>query len=83
MKTGSNIKKDIDLNFNKIIIENLVWYNKNLLTKYNKNNKKTIEKFKENHTKEIFKSIVYELKPFFNIDKSKNGKEILLIHMNI
>ena len=64
--------------FNKIIIENLLWYNNNLLTIYNKSNKKTIEKFKEIHTKEIFKLIVNELKPFFNIYKSKNGKDIFI-----
>ena len=64
--------------FNKIIIENLHWYNNNLLTIYNKNNKKTIEIFKVIHTKEIFKLIVNELKPFFNIHKSNNGKYIFI-----
>ena len=77
LKIGSNSKKNMT-DFNKIIIENLLWYNNNLLTKYNKNNKKTIEKFKETHTKEIFKLIVNELKPFFNIHKSNNGKYIYI-----
>ena len=70
--------------FNKMIIEILVWYNGSLLTKYNKNNKKTIEIFKETHTKEIFKLIVNELKPFFKIYIKAIMENIFVsIRMNI
>ena len=74
---GCNCKKKVN-EFNKVIIENLDWYNRNFLTKYNKSNKKIIEKFKDTNTKEVFKLIVNELKPFYDIYKSFNGKYIYI-----